>query len=219
MTLTIGVAIPCYSGHVNYIVPLLDNITSSIRVPDDIVISCSSSENDRILSFVHKGVPVRIWYSTERLNQATNRNRAASLLKTDLISFFDADDLMHPKRLAFVCDVFESRPDISGIYHNYSLESVSCRDNPFWEESEPIIINESIVRHPTLPGILVFTRRDNGYAIHHAQVTIRRDVFSTLKFDEDWKYYRIEDSVYGAKLVNNKVPLLYLYNRLSRYIS
>lgn len=216
MTLTIGVAIPCYSGHVKYITSLLDNIAESTRKPDDVVISCSSSENNGTLMFTYKDMPVRIWYSTERLNQATNRNRAASLLQTDLITFFDADDLMHPKRIQFLCDTFAQRPDISVVYHGF--ERNPTRDDPFWEELQPTPLPNPMIKDPEGNGILVLSDPPKLHIHHHAHVTVRKEVFERLKFDEDWTYYRMEDSVYGVKLLRNKIPMLFLNNRLSRYI-
>jgi glycosyltransferase involved in cell wall biosynthesis len=216
--MTIGVAIPCYSGHVRYITPLLDNIAESTRKPDDIVISCSSSENNRTLAFVYKDMSVRIWYSTERLNQATNRNRAASLLKTDLITFIDADDLMHPKRIEYLCKAFESRPDIDVVYHNYLYNHVSKRNDPFWDEPEFNPLPNPMVKNPAAVGLMVLTNPPGQYEHHHAHVTLRKAVFDRLKFDEEWRFYRMEDSIYGVKLLNNNIPMLFLNNRLTRYI-
>lgn len=216
--MTIGVAIPCYSGHAHYIPTLLDNITSSTRKPDEIVISCSSSESNRILYFTYNDMDVRIWYSTERLNQAMNRNRAASLLKTDLITFIDADDLMHPKRIEYLCNAFESRPDIAAVYHSYSYEHVSKRDNPFWDEPVMNPLPNPMIKDPKAAGLMVLANPPPQYEHHHAHVTVRKPVFDSLKFDEDWRYYRMEDSVYGVKLLNNNIPMLFLNNRLTRYI-
>jgi glycosyltransferase involved in cell wall biosynthesis len=215
--MTIGVAVPCYSGHIGYITPLLDNIAQSTRKPEQVVISCSSSNEKGVQMFIYKDIHVRIWYSPERLNQATNRNRAASLLTTDLVTFIDADDLMHPKRLEFLCDVFEKRPDIAGVYHSYVHDHVSKRNDPFWEEPEINPLPYKIIKDPRSVGLRVECSTVE-YPIHHAHVTLRRDVFARIRFNEDWNVYRLEDSVYGATLVENNVPLLYLNNQLTRYI-
>ena len=214
--MTIGVAIPCYSGHVHYISSLLDNVAGSTRKPDEIVISCSSCDNNRIQYFVYKDIPVRIWYSTERLNQSTNRNRAASLLKTDLISFLDADDLMHPKRIEYLCQAFESRPDISAVYHSYSRDFITKREDPFWDEPELNMLPSRVIKNPNALGLLV--ESDTSLPIHHAHVTIRNEVMGRVRFNESWDVYRLEDAVYGGDLVANNIPLMYLNNQLSRYI-
>lgn len=218
MTLTIGVAIPCYSGHAHYILPLLHNIASSTVKPDSIVISCSSWEHSKRLGFTYDGIPVQIWYATERLNVAQNRNRAASCLNTDLITFLDADDLMHPKRIEFLRHTLETRPDVSAVYHGYSWEHVSKRGDPFWEEESPRPLPNPMVKDPNAVGIMVATDPPNQYEHHHAHVTIRRAVFDLFRFPESWDSYRKEDSLYGAFLVAHAVPVLFLNNKLSRYI-
>jgi glycosyltransferase involved in cell wall biosynthesis len=214
---TIGVAVPCYSGHAHYIPSLLQNITTSTVKPDEIVISCSSSLTDRTDYFECNSVPVTILYSTRRLNQSTNRNRAAKLLKSDLISFIDADDLMHPRRIELLLETFQKYPDISVVYHNYSHDHISARENPFWEEPELKVLPNKLVKDPIAHGLMVLTDPLRQYGHHHAHVTVRREVFDTFKFDEDWSAYRIEDSTYGALLFANNVPMLYLHNKLSRY--
>jgi glycosyltransferase involved in cell wall biosynthesis len=152
------------------------------------------------------------------LNQATNRNRAASLLTTDLVTFIDADDLMHPRRLEFLCDIFEKRPDIACVYHTHVHDHISKRNDPFWEEPVMNPLPNPMVKDPKAVGLMVLTDPPNQYEHHHAHVTVRKPVFDRLTFDEDWRFYRMEDSVYGVKLLNNNIPMLFLNNRLTRYI-
>lgn len=218
MTLTIGVAIPCYSGHFQFLMPLIENIANSTRKPDSISISCSSWYHDRREFVTYKDIPVHIWYSSKRLNVSQNRNRAASLLNTDLISFIDADDVMHPKRIEFVANTLQARSDISAVYHDYVYEDASKRYDPFWEESSPNPLPNPMIKDPNAFGIIVSSDPPNQYSHHHAQVTVRSSVFSMLKFDESWGSYRKEDSLYGATLLKYNVPCLYLHNKLSRYI-
>lgn len=217
MTLTIGIAIPCHNAHFHFLRSLLENIASSNVKPNQIAISCSSWNHNKTEYIEYAGIPVHIWYSSEKLNASQNRNRAASLLNTNLISFIDADDVMHPRRIEFLLQAFETRPDISAVYHDYKFENVSMREQPFWEEPIAIPISQKIVKdpNPNAHGAVVEGRSDYGF--HHAHVTVRSTVFSIFKFNEDWKYNRIEDSVYAVTLVTNDVPCLYLKNKLSRY--
>lgn len=213
--MSIGIAIPCYDKHIHYIPSLLENIASSTVKPDQIVISCSSWIHNELDHFLYNGIPVQIWYSSQRLNQAANRNRAARLLTTRLISFIDADDVMHPRRIEFLLAMFEQRPDISVIFHDYQTDHVSTRMEPFWEEVEPRPLPNPIVKDPERIGIMLVP---NEYPIHHAHLTVRKPVFNLFKFDEDWSVYRTEDSVYAATLILHNVPALYLNNKLTRYI-
>lgn len=213
----IGVAIPCYSGHHGYLQSLLENIASSTHRPDKIAISCSSwTTNGRVLGDF-QGIPVEIVYSTERLNPAQNRNQAARCLTTDLISFLDADDLMHPRRLEFLVKAFEDHPDVYAVYHGYSWEPRARRSEPFWEEPEACPLSAAMVKDPKAVGIMVETTPPNLYEHHHAHVTVRDRLWKVFQFDENWAQNRKEDSVYGATLVANDVKCMYLHNKLSRY--
>lgn len=213
MTLTIGVAIPCYNKHIHYIPELLENIASSTVKPHQIVISCSSWNVNKIEKIDVHGIPVTILYHQEVFNQARNRNIAGGYLTTDLISFFDADDIMHPKRIEFILDVFEKNPGVSAVYHNYVWCHSSERKHPFWEENEIHIISEPVIHDERGIGIKI-----GSYHIHHAQVTVKRNIFNVFKFNEDIMYYRIEDSYYATILKNFDVPIMYLSNQLSRYM-
>lgn len=217
MTLTLGVAIPCYAGHHDYIPSLLEATATSSRPPESIAISCSSWTHSKRLLGTYRGIPVTIWYSTDVLNPAQNRNRAASLLETDLISFLDADDLPHPNRHAFVHAAFASRPDIQAVYHDYAWVPKSTRNDPFWEEPDARPLSAPFVKDPNAVGIMVLSTPPNLYTHHHAHVTVRRSLWNLFRFDERPVQNRQEDSVYGATLIAHEIPCLYLHNKLSRY--
>ena len=115
----IGVAIPCYSGHINKLYELLESIENQTRIPDKVTISCSSINKDSIPIFKKYIFPLEFIPSEEKKNAAENRNIASSKLKDmDYISFFDADDIMVSQRIEFIEKVIEKEnPDI--ILHNY----------------------------------------------------------------------------------------------------
>ena len=210
----IGVAIPCYEKHFHLLATLIDNISKSTVRPDHITVSCSSWTHDRRTDTLYDGIPVSIQYSKKVLNQATNRNIAAGMLNTLLISFIDADDLMHPSRLEYVIRAFKEGP-YHAIYHNFTWEPISHYFNPFDPIDEFNLLSNPVVPDPNAVGLLV---DDSPHGLHHAHVTVRRDVFNRFKFDESWEAYRREDSLYGRMLSENGVSLGYLANKLTRYI-
>jgi len=211
----IGVAIPCYVNHFSLLPSLIENISKSTLRPDHIAVSCSSWTHNNRTDTVYDGIPVSIQYSTKRLNQATNRNIAGGMLRTQLISFIDADDLMHPSRLEYVVRAFKEGP-YHAMYHSYASEPIGEYSKPFESVGEyDLVSTPSIVSNPNAIGILVGT---TPHPIHHAHVTVRRDVFNRFKFDERWEVYRTEDSLYGKTLVESGVSLGYLANKLTRYI-
>ena len=112
---TIGVAIPCYHGHITILTTLLDNIEKQSRKPDMVVVSCSGVQSMPQQKYSY---PLKIVMTPDKLNTAQNRNIAASMLDTDIISFMDADDQMHFQRLEIIEKAFEN--DIVIFLHNYT---------------------------------------------------------------------------------------------------
>ena len=210
----IGVAIPCYINHFHLLEPLIENISKSTLRPDHIAISCSSYSHDNRTDTVYDGIPVSIQYSTKQLNQATNRNIAGKMLQTQLISFIDADDLMHPLRLEYIVRAFRNGP-YHAIYHSYAPAPITADFDPFESVGEYDLVSEPMISNPNAIGVLV---GNTSHPVHHAHVTVRRDVFNRFKFDERWEAYRTEDSLYGKTLAESGVSLGYLANKLTRYI-
>lgn len=208
---TIGVAIPCYKPHHHFLNRMIDSIVGQTRKPDQVVVSCSSWDYDGTREFNAAGVPIKIVYARRRIVQAENRNIAASLLNTDIISFIDADDSMHPKRLEYILHAFEEKR-CDGIVHNYQRVNRGSTA-PYEVEDEFLCENEPIRKNPDALGCL--TRADGH--IHHAHLSIRRDVLSRFRYPIEERYYRIEDAVYLTMLVDNGLTILYLHNKLSQY--
>lgn len=209
-----GVAIPCYEGHFHLITSLIENISTSTIRPDHIAISCSSWKHNLRTDTHYKGIPVSIQYSRDKLNQAMNRNIAGSMLKTEYISFIDADDLMHPSRIEYILKAFNSGP-YQAIYHGYMREHISHYSDPFQLMDPFKLATEELVIDPNAYGIMV---ADSEYEIHHAHVTVKREVFNQFKFNESWDTFRLEDSLYGRTLAKHGVKLGYVANKLTRYI-
>lgn len=213
----IGVAIPTYVKHVGLLQSLLDNIASSTIKPHAIAVSCSSVQINKQVQFTVNSVPVVIRYTTATLNPSENRNRAASMLDTDLISFIDGDDLMHPQRLEYVRNVFLNNPIVGAVYHSYDYVPLAQRDLPLLTHGAPDITPNRLLQIPDGNGIVV--DNEPSSPIHYAHVTVRSSVFRSMKFDESPRHKYREDSLYASTLVSNQIVLAYLRNRLSRYIS
>ena len=113
----IGVAIPCYYGHIQRLYDLLESIEKQTILPDKVVVSSSSTSEltcDKIYSF-----PLEVIVTECKQNASKNRNVAASkLLDMNYITFIDADDIMHPQRIEFLLIGFQ-RYDSDIILHNY----------------------------------------------------------------------------------------------------
>lgn len=209
----VGIAICCYKGHISILKRLLDSIESQTRKPNEVVVSCSSSEPDDIpyrrdmYSF-----PFRILTHSERKNAAQNRNYAAAQLTTDVVCFFDADDIMHPQRIEIIADCFQANPQLMIFLHNIEFSTSTI--------------------FPPLRNVYLYMNQlskcDWGSTIlqvrlHHANIanghaSIRRSVLQHVTFQESVEFQGKEDTAFSTEIIQlYPMQTAYCYNVLSRY--
>ena len=196
----IGVAIPSYIGHIHRLFELLDSIEKQTRLPDKVVVSCSSTRefnNNKTYSF-----PLQIIVTEERQNAAQNRNIAASnLMDMDFITFIDADDIMHPQRVEVLLKVFEVY-DVDIILHTFisnnefeKLETINVRLNSL------VQCITGCIRHSD-------SNFCNLEIIHHGQATVKKYILDKVKFPEEDAFLTKEDAtfchrVFGIENIQN----------------
>jgi len=193
--LTIGVAIPCYKGHIEVLRYLLDSIEAQTRKPDKVVVSCSSSEvSDIPSSYFQYSFPLSIFTCSEKKNVSQNRNFATSKLETDIVSFIDADDIMHPQRLEVVEQCF-LQYNVQILLHFYETNL----RRPFKQyQNFPIECNKLFVcpwrsiQHNNYP------RAD---IIHNGQASVRRAVFDRVQFQEGPEFIGREDTFFVGDIL------------------
>ena len=211
----IGVAIPCYYGHIENLYFLLDSIQSQTVLPNKVIVSSSSTlffENKKVYSF-----QLEVIISEEKKNAAENRNIAASrLLDMDYITFIDADDIMHPQRIEVLLEVIKNyNSDI--ILHNYFDES-ELSVNIFDK-----IQNITVMTHTLIQSWSGCITHINGYndtidRIHHSQVTVKKNIFEQIKFPEEIEFNRKEDCVFCHRVFSlPNIKNAYIQNKLTYY--
>jgi hypothetical protein len=98
----------------------LKYIEAQTRAPDIIIISISGYIADSTLDISGLTIPVTVLTTPNQLYAGANRNIAgAEAIKQGAthLSFFDADDIMHPRRLECIEYAFTNNPDMSGLLH------------------------------------------------------------------------------------------------------
>jgi len=208
----IGIAIPSYKGHIIQLIELLDNIENQTKLPDKVCVSCSSTVD--FPEIKKYNFPLEIVTTTDKKNAAENRNIASSkLLDMDYISFFDADDLMHPQRIEIIWTTCKNR-EVDLLLHDYYNES---EKNPNY--SEPIL--DIDVKYDSLcQCVSGCARHKNQHYgnIHHSQVTVKRNILDLVTFPEEREYCRKEDSVFCNRVLGiENIKSAYIVNKLSFY--
>jgi glycosyltransferase involved in cell wall biosynthesis len=210
--LTIGVAVPCYKGHIPLLPNLLTSIEEQTLKPDIVIVSCSSSTSaDVSYSVSHYSFPVHIIFHPEKMNAAQNRNIAASYLTTDIITFIDADDIMHPQRISIIKTCFTQYPHVVILLH-------SCK----WSNDEPF---EQYHEEDNFHFNQMFqcpygsTQHQNNLFITNGHPSVPRLIFSTLPFDENPTSYGKEDTVFCTRIISMFPDrTAYCPYELSRYL-
>lgn len=163
--LTHSILIPCYKPHLNKLQRLLDCITGQTLPPDEIIIFTSQTTKNDIL---HLNLPhnASIYFTARIVGVSEARNKLYHLSTCDVLSFFDADDIMHSKRCEYVMrGIAEDGYDILLTRYQYSLHSY---DIP---EPEPYSIL------PTYDG-------KNPGEYQHGHPTLIRTVMDKVKYVE-----------------------------------
>ena len=206
--MTIGIVIPCYKPHIGKLVRLLESIDAQTLSPDAVVVSCSSATLADFPTLRTYKFPITFITHSGRLNAAQNRNCAAKLLNTEFVSFFDADDIMHPQRIEAILTAFSIGAQI--VLHNYN-DSPDAR----FEHIDGFDVEyDTIARADS--GCTVH-KHDTRIKIHHSQASVVSHILNRIKFDEDTAVERREDSLFCGNVVAAGYKTGYISNPLSNY--
>jgi len=216
--MTLGLAIPVTKNYINDLEMLLENISKQTVKPDEI--SISISEVDEYYPKNDYGLNLIITTHTGKKNGATNRNIAAKKLTTDLISFFDCDDLMHIKRTEFIKNVFENNQDVKILVHDF-LVSKDTSFKPF-ELTSTEFINYDYDNLTLIKNNINTINKNHLYPIdfedkmsyHNAHVTILKEILEVVVYNEEHPF---PDSLFNRELVEKGYKISIILNKLSYY--
>jgi glycosyltransferase involved in cell wall biosynthesis len=223
----ISVAIPCYKYHIPVLRRCLDSIAMQTRLPDEVIVSCSSCKPEDIPVYSYP-FPLRIITFQERKNAAENRNIATDAFQkeqqqlqqlqqlqqpTDILSYFDADDVMHPQRLEAIEAAFKSMPKCDIVLHGYWMGPEKNRP---WEHTKEFPITHNLLTRAASGCAMYMANKEAR--IHHSQVSVSVETFSKVKFNEGKDFERREDSVFcGDVLSLPDVKSAYIMWPLSKF--
>lgn len=210
--MTLGIAIPTFSGHIHHLKNILDTLTLSTVLPKQVSISVSSFDGD----FDFDTYPFEIIFTktNEKRNVCENRNMSAGKLNTDIISFIDGDDIPHIKRNEYVIESFKN--GANALVHNYHIDS-NVKSEWYKTDLGPINYFHNYIN--TVFDDCTFAKNlENHQDYTCGHISVKKEVFENIKYDESIGWQVGEDGEYTRRLVKNGILISYVSNKLSQYV-
>ena len=213
---TFGLAIPACDSYIPYLEKLLRNISEQTVIPDEV--SISISEVDKYTPKEDYGLNLIITSHRDKKGGAENRNIASDKLSTDIISFMDCDDLMHPQRTEFIKKSFTS--ETLAVVHDYEISETQIWKKNVYNETEfleqkwnYVSINHNVIDTVSDKHLFPISNTyDLSY--HNAHVSISKQISEKYKYD---KTHVFPDSLFNRTLVEDGVKITHIGNKLSYY--
>lgn len=206
---TICVGVPCYKPHLSKLKNLLDSLEVQTRKPDEVIVSTSSTLPDEIPTLPRYSFPIIYIIDAKQRKAAENRNNCLRLMRSDIISFVDADDICHKQRLEFI-----ERAVLNGaqfVLHGFStvLANLDITYKP-----ENVIQMDVLQRAPS--GCAV--HKYNQYlSIAHGHCSATKELVKKIEFGETPYYDRREDALYCWESLGRATKNAYLNMYASYY--
>lgn len=201
-----AMCIPCHSEDLNCIDRCFKSIKAQEMAPDIITMSVSSSTPEKEAIFNQKKeehkLPIHYTFTREPLLPGANRNRAAADAinrGATHLSFFDFDDVMHPKRFKAIKTAFTKNPKMSGLVHgfktgskadsNINIPNDSIKGHVHFNKLKPTSENnQEGIQFNTIKVDSTFTKNNaNNALVHNGHSTVKSSFWKRYPFPEDLK--------------------------------
>lgn len=178
---------------VDSLLSLLEKQTSA---PFEVLVFCSGKDEKNSESTIEIAkiiVPLKKFFLPERRMQSFARNFLAEKAKGEWITFFDVDDVPHPQKIEVVKKVvLENSCDF--LVHSY-------QGHGSFNSIESFQIYKNLAKDSNSTNIIC--KDSFNYAIHHAHITVRKNCFNIVEFNESQDFYRSEDGKFCQDLLDS----------------
>lgn len=246
----IALVIPTYKPHFIYLHQLCKNIAEQTRLPDLVVLrasSCDTADAVRLIQDISGSswpFPLQVLATEKQQFQAQNRNEGADAVPADfdVISFFDSDDFMHPRRLEIIESMFLKGAE--AVFH----ECQKGYGVPMWDtyDTPPFVWNSILLQKESLMqfGSQIFNQREldeinpdynaarivrvvfyrpipmdeeleEQLGMTFGHISVAASVFRKIRFDHSALGY--EDALFASEIVRERYKTISIRARLSYY--
>lgn len=216
---SISLCITAYNKDYHLIYNLLEEFSKQTAAPSEIIFYTSGI--DRVqnipnnISIANSLVPIYSIINQKLTIQSIARNICAKIASSDIIIFFDVDDIPHPQKIEVTSYLFDQyNPDF--FVHNYYHFNQKQNNNGFNDfiDMTNIEVYKNLSVDPIGTNISCY-----DYPIHHAHVAVKKSVFEKVRFNESLAYYRKEDGKFCQDLILNGYTGVYSPIPLVNYLS
>ena len=214
----VAVCIPCHGHHIKYLENCVDSIQRQTVLPDIISFGVSGNTKDDVIACMEKvrhrtTIQMYVTMCEERCCAGTNRNNAVEAIadKVDWITFFDADDLMHSRRIEMLKKHIETSP-IDVFLHSHT--KVEVIDGVI-----PEVIEEPVGNPLETDGFREsrdFCGRVTGKDSTNGHCSVSIHAWKNVKYPENFGLG--EDSEYNWRLFVSGYRFGFVSDRLSFYL-
>jgi glycosyltransferase involved in cell wall biosynthesis len=211
----IGVCIPCHSSYVQYLERLIYSIEKQTVQPSVVCISISGVD---IIPSYSSSLNLLLIHTSENKNAGQNRNIAANeIYKTvDVITFMDADDYMHPRRIESLHTVF-SQGSCDVFLHAFCSTHKGIPMSELESITKNIQISGTHSDNVKLCGDFIGAYNSTGkdIIIANGHISCISSVFPTIQVNEHAVGY--EDSLFTGTLFARGYRVRFTEDMLSLY--
>ena len=202
----LSLCITCWSGDAHLLNGCLSHFEQQTMAPDEIIISSSDLPEspcklDSII-IAEQLVPIKKVNRITRGLHGFPRNQGADNCDNDFITFFDIDDIPHPRKIEITKQLIDAWKS-DALVHNYTLD------------------NTDFVYTDTHLAYLV-TEKDHSStniiskdAIHHGHLTIRPEIVRKIRYNE--RRTLGEDGEFCQAVFDANYKILYSVEKLVCY--
>lgn len=214
----IGICIPCHFSYVKFLDRLFLSIDKQTYKPHVVCVSLSGLPPLTDIPKFQVSFNLKIISTIEKKNAGENRNISAFSIKddVDIISFFDADDFMHPQRLESINNAFEKN-GCDVFLHKFLVCDQNQSSVNLINETNKINITGSIIKKHDFYGIWtrMFDDTNNEHIIANGHISFRSSILSLHRVPENM--VGCEDSVFTTTLAKSGYVINATTDKLSLY--